>query len=93
MNIENVLKNIKQINRCLATEFSEEISKAFREFQYDGESTVVVDKQDDLEYGNTKVFSAFIDHNNAPIIRIEVEKSRGPEKEELYYNIKNTYIK
>jgi hypothetical protein len=92
MDIEKVVDNIKHINSCLATEFADEIATAFQNFQYYGENNIIVDKQDDLEYGNQKVFSAFVNHEYSPIIRIEVEKSRGEDTSELYYNIKNAYI-
>lgn len=92
MDIKEVIKNIKHINHCLANEFAEEVAEAFTGYEYDGETDVIVDRVDALIYGNTKVFSAFVNHQDAPIVRIEVEKSRGDEEENIFYHVNDAYV-
>lgn len=92
MEVDRVVDKIKNINRCLASEFSCEITSAFDGYNVGGETRVIVDKQDDLDYGNTKTFSAFVNHEYSPIVRIEIEKNRGKSEDEIYYNVKDAYI-
>lgn len=92
MDINRVLEDIKKINSCNSYEFASEISSAFKNFNIEGENRIIIDDQDDLTYGNNKVFTAFINHPDSPIIRVEVEKGRGEDENLTYYNIRGVYI-
>ena len=65
MTLEQVINNIKGIE--VTEDFKNDVICAFEDYEFDGETEVVVTKDSETEY------QAYVNHKNAPIIRISID--------------------
>lgn len=68
MTLEKVIENIKKIE--VTEDFVNDVICAYEDYEYKGETEVIVSKDSDTEY------QAYINHQDAPIIRISIDEER-----------------
>ena len=64
-SIEQVVEDIKQID-CQADQFQDEIKSAYQGYQYEGQSDVVIKRDESLDEVGCQSYSTYVDSRKAP---------------------------
>ena len=71
ITIKEIIEEIKKIEGVDITEFVNAVIVAFHDYELEGETDVIVSKDE----SNSNIdYQAYIDHEDSPIICIEIEK-------------------
>lgn len=71
MNLKQVVVNLKEM--VVTDDFKDDIIEAFGDYEFDGESEVIVSKD---ENDANVDYQAYVNHVDAPIILIKVENGK-----------------
>ena len=72
-NIEDVIEIIKEID-CQEEQFLPKVVKAFEGYSYQGESEVIVNREEKLDSEGLKGYRAYVNKEGAPRIVVMVDE-------------------
>lgn len=70
--IENVMEVIKEID-CQEDQFLPKVVKAFEDYHYEGESEVIVDREEELDRDGLTGYMACVNKESSPKVAIMVD--------------------
>ncbi len=71
--IENVMEVIKEID-CQEDQFLPKLVKAFEDYHYEGESEVIVDREEKLDRDGLKGYRTYVNKEGAPKVVVMVDE-------------------